>query len=93
MEPQHTVEVLKALADESRLSIVRKLALADMPVTSCDIVAQCRSLGSLSQPAASHHFGKLVRSGIVRETKRGTQKVYELNRELLAKIGVDGTKL
>jgi len=93
MEQQHTVEMLKALADESRLSIVRKLVQADEPVTSCDIVAQCQSLASLSQPAASHHFSKLVRSGIVRETKRGTQKVYELNRALLADIGVDGSKL
>ena len=93
MEQKQTVEVLKALGDDTRLSIVRKLAAADGPVTSCTIVAQCKSLESLSQPAASHHFAKLVKAGVVREQKRGTQKVYELATDTLDAIGVDVTKL
>lgn len=93
MEQKQTVEVLKALADETRLSIVHKLAQAKEPVTSCDIVAQCSSLASLSQPAASHHFGKLVKAGIVRERKNGTKKVYELATDVLESVGVDATKL
>lgn len=93
MEQKQTVEVLKALADDTRLSIVRKLAEAKEPVTSCDIVCSCKSLESLSQPAASHHFAKLVKAGVVREQKRGTQKVYELAADTLASIGVDVTKL
>ena len=62
MEQKQTVEVLKALADDTRLAIVRNLAQANQPVTSCDIVCACASLESLSQPAASHHFAKLVKA-------------------------------
>ncbi len=93
MVQTQTVEVLKALADDTRLSIVRKLALATKPVTSCDIVGSCRLLESLSQPATSHHFAKLVKAGIVIEQKRGTQKAYTLANDALAAIGVDVTKL
>lgn len=93
MEQTQTVEVLKALADDTRLSIVRKLARAKTPVTSCEIVGQCTLLGSLSQPAASHHFAKLVKAGVLREHKRGTQKVYELAHDVLDSTGVDVTKL
>ncbi len=93
MVQTQTVEVLKALADDTRLSIVRKLALADKPVTSCNIVGSCRLLGGLSQPAASHHFAKLVKAGIVIEQKQGTQKAYTLAHDALAAIGVDVTKL
>ncbi len=93
MKQKQKIEVLKALADETRLSIVRKLAEQGEPVTSCDIVASCTSLESLSQPAASHHFSKLVSAGIIREEKQGTKKVYELASDVLASIGVDATKL
>lgn len=93
MEQKLQVEVLKALADETRLSIVRKLATTNEPVTSCDIVGSCGSLSCLSQPAASHHFSKLVAAGVIREQKRGTKKVYSLARDTLASIGVDATKL
>ena len=93
MEQKQKVEVLKALADETRLSIVRKLAEHGKSVTSCDIVCSCKSLESLSQPAVSHHFGKLVAAGIIREEKQGTQKVYELSAEVLESIGIDATRL
>lgn len=93
MDQKQSVEILKALADETRLSIVRKLALAKEPVTSCDIVGSCQQLENLSQPAASHHFAKLVKAGIVHEQKRGTQKVYELADDTLLSIGVDVSKL
>jgi DNA-binding transcriptional ArsR family regulator len=93
MEQQQTVEVLKALADETRLSIVRKLAVQPVAVSSCDIVESCASFLSLSQPAMSHHFGKLVTAGVLREEKQGTKKAYRLNDALLTSIGVDVTKL
>ena len=93
MEQNLTVEVLKALADDTRLSIVRKLAKADGPVTSCDIVCSCKMLSGLSQPAASHHFAKLVKAGVVREQKQGTRKVYSLATDVLESVGVDANKL
>ena len=93
MEQKRTIEILKALADETRLGIVRKLAGETTCQPSCDLIETCASKQQLSQPAMSHHFSKLVDAGVVLEEKRGTQKVYTLNRELLQSIGVDVTKL
>ena len=90
---QTTVEILKALADETRLGLVRSLVGKGEPVTSCEVVTSCASFLALSQPAISHHFIKLVDAGVLREEKRGTQKAYALNRELLASVGIDATKL
>lgn len=90
---QTTVEILKALADETRLGLVRSLVGKGEPVTSCEVVISCASFLALSQPAISHHFIKLVDAGVLREEKRGTQKAYALNRELLASVGIDATKL
>ena len=93
MEQQRTVEVLKALGDETRLSIVRTLAKNGEIVDSCDIVSSCASLAKLSQPAMSHHFGKLVDADVLVEEKRGKQKAYRLNETLLTSIGLDVAKL
>ncbi len=93
MEQQRTIEVLKALADETRLGIVRKLARQQESVAGCEIVTSCASLLRLSQPAMSHHFGKLVEAGVLLEEKAGTSKRYRLNDTLLASIGVDVNKL
>lgn len=88
ISPEQRVEVLKALADETRLSIVEKLIREGGTLASCDILA-CTSVHKLSQPAMSHHFNKLVDAGVIIETKRGTQKLYELNCALLSSVGVD----
>lgn len=86
------VEILKALADETRLSIVQKLIREHGVVASCDILA-CASVHKLSQPAMSHHFGKLVDAGVIKESKQGTQKLYELDYVLLASAGIDITNI
>lgn len=91
-QTQQVTRVLKALADDVRLSIVRKLAREDGVMQGCDIVA-CASVQALSQPAMSHHFAKLVESGVVVEHKRGTQKAYQLNGPLLDSIGINVHKL
>lgn len=93
MNQQNTVEVLKAIADETRLSIVRSLAEKRSAVDSCDIVSSCESLAKLSQPAMSHHFSKLVDAGVLSEEKHGKQKAYRLNQPLLDSIGLDASKL
>lgn len=93
MERTTSVAMFKALADATRLSIVRKLAQTDENLLSCDIIRSCATFHSLSQPAMSHHFNKLVDAGILHEEKRGTQKVYSLNRGALANAGINITKL
>ena len=92
MEQSQTVEILKALADETRLDIVRQVAKGTCGMASCDIVKSCQS-ACLAQPTLSHHFSKLVTAGVLREEKRGTSKVYRLNTETLSAIGIDAAKL
>ena len=86
------VQVLKALADETRLSIVCKLARGSGKTCGCDVTA-CSSVKTMSQPTMSHHFNKLVEAGVVVEEKRGTQKFYALDIDLLESVGVDVKKL
>lgn len=93
MEHKKKVEVLKALADEVRLSVVRKLALEKEPIASCTLVESCSELLKLSQPTMSHHLGKLVDSGVLIEEKQGTQKLYLLNTQLLRNLGLDVNSL
>ena len=93
MNDTQTIDVLKALADETRLSLVRKLAAQAEPIASCDLVSSCASLMKLSQPAMSHHFTNLVDADVLREEKHGTAKQYALNHELLASVGIDISKL
>lgn len=93
MEQKKTVNVLKAMADETRLSIVHQLAQAENAVSRCDIVNSCSHALKLSQPAMSHHFGKLVDAEVILVEKQGTQNLYFLNKDLLTSIGFDVTKL
>ncbi|MBA2278844.1 winged helix-turn-helix transcriptional regulator [Candidatus Saccharibacteria bacterium] len=84
------VNVLKALADKTRLDIVRCLAEKPNDTASCHDVSSC---STLSQPAMSHHFKILVTAGVVLDRKIGTEKIYELNNPLLVSYGIDATKL
>ena len=86
----NSVNVLKALADKTRLDIVRNLVKKSAAMPSCDIVSVC---SSLSQPAMSHHFSKLVDAGVIIEHKKGTEKMYELNSTLFSSLGIDPAKL
>jgi DNA-binding transcriptional ArsR family regulator len=88
-----TATVLKSLADDTRLSIVRKLASDGCEVKSSDIINSCAEFHKLSQPAMSHHFSKLVSAGVLIERKAGVEKRYELNVQLLNDIGIDASNL
>ncbi len=85
MTEQQAIIVLKALADPTRLDIVRTLA-SEQSAASCREVSNC---SQLSQPALSHHFGKLVEAGVVVERKEGKQKFYQLNMILLDSLGIN----
>ncbi|MFT4245134.1 MAG: metalloregulator ArsR/SmtB family transcription factor [Micrococcaceae bacterium] len=85
--------VLKSLADDTRLDIIRKLARDKNEVTSNEIISGCGNALNLSQPTMSHHFNKLVSAKVVTARKQGATKYYQLNNELLESIGIDATKL
>jgi len=93
MEHTETTTILKSLADDMRLSIVRRLASEKKPVLGSAIVSDCASFLKLSQPTMSHHFNKLAQSGVLLVNKVGTEKYYQINHTLLATIGIDATKL
>lgn len=85
--------ILKALADEVRLNLVRKVAKSGKPKLTCDIIKACTHLSSLSQPTISHHINKLVDAQILSEEKVDRHKIYTLNLDLLKKVGIDINKL
>ena len=90
MKDQQTINVLKALADPTRLKLVRSLFKDSHGQKSCsDLSAK----SCLSQPAMSHHFSKLATAGVISETKIGTQKTYILNNDFLNSLGLNIQKL
>lgn len=93
MDAVSSTEILKSLADDTRLSVVRHLTLRQGEVAARDITSDCALALKLSQPTMSHHFAKLVASGVLRERKDGVEKYYQLDTGLLAQHGIDATKL
>lgn len=89
MHDEQTITILKALADPTRLKIIRQL-VCESAGTPCSKV---RGQSSLSQPTMSHHISKLVEAGLVHEHKDGKEKVYELNKSLFQDHGLDPAKL
>lgn len=83
------VTILRALADETRLGMVRAVAQRRGAVSGCDVIQTCEQLSQLSQPTLSHHFAKLVDAGVLIEYKSGTHKSYELNKRLLTHSGIN----
>lgn len=90
---QNKAAIFKSLGDETRLSIVRKLAQDGKEVNGHDIVSDCSVTLKLSQPTMSHHFQKLVACGALKERKVGVEKYYQLNTDLLIGTGINVKKL
>ncbi len=62
----------KALADATRLRIVKLLEVREMCV--CEVMV---ALG-LTQPTASHHLGLLENAGLVKDRKEGKWVFYSI---------------
>ncbi len=65
--------MLKALADESRLSLLRLLAKNEHTVT--DLAVEV----NLGEPTVSHHLTKLREAGFVTLRMAGNQRFYRVN--------------
>jgi ArsR family transcriptional regulator, arsenate/arsenite/antimonite-responsive transcriptional repressor len=76
-----SVELLKALADPTRLQMVGVLKGSPQPVCICDFTASFQ----LSQPTISHHMAKLKDAGLVEVTKAGIWAYYRLATHLDAR--------
>jgi DNA-binding transcriptional ArsR family regulator len=66
------VRFFQALADPTRLSIVRELAAGE--VCACDLTSCCE----VSQPTVSHHLRTLKEAGVVVAEQEGTRIYYRL---------------
>ena len=75
------IRILQALAEPTRLAIVRQLAGA-AEVCACDLTVCC----DVSQPTVSHHLKVLREAGIVAGTRRGTWIYYRLQPKAAARI-------
>src|SRR5947208_3425002 len=81
LQPQETarrVEVLKALADPTRLEIVAILRRATEPICVCDLTATFE----LSQPTLSHHLARLKEAGLIELRRGGVWSYYTLPAQL-----------
>ena len=84
----HTVGILKALADDTRMTIIRELLInKEMRVQ------ELSKKFTLSQPTLSHHFSILVDTHILIAKKDGAYWVYNLNTPYLEQIGINMQKL
>jgi ArsR family transcriptional regulator len=84
----HTVTFLKALADQTRIDIIKELL--KKKEMSCQ---QLMKKFSLSQPTLSHHFNKLVDNHILLSRREGALWFYTLNQSLLKQKGIDVKRL
>jgi DNA-binding transcriptional ArsR family regulator len=75
---KETAEILKVLADPTRLSMLAVLWAAEAPVCICDFTAAF----DLTQGTISHHMGKLKEAGLVESSKQGIWIYYRLREQL-----------
>jgi ArsR family transcriptional regulator len=68
------VQLLQALADPTRLAIVRELA-SEPEICACDLTDCC----GVRQPTVSHHLKVLREAGVVLAERQGTWIYYRLD--------------
>jgi|SRR5919201_2740499 ArsR family transcriptional regulator len=76
------VDVLKALADPTRVQMVLALREAKEPACICDFTATF----GLSQPTVSHHMKKLRDAGLVEASRQGIWTYYRLRPHLPERV-------
>ena len=69
------VRRFKALADATRLTILRELVESAEPVCACELGEGVE----LEQPTVSHHLKVLREAGLVTSERRGTWAYYQLH--------------
>jgi ArsR family transcriptional regulator len=77
------IRLLQALADPTRLAILRQLSAAG-PVCACDFTACC----DVAQPTVSHHLKVLREAGWVDGERRGTWIWYTIRPDALARLAL-----
>ena len=87
-EQERLLRVFKALADATRLEILRLVGSQSGPTCVCDIVDHF----DLRQPTISHHLKVLREAGLLRSSRRGIWSFYEADPEGLRALA-DASRL
>ena len=81
------IQLLAALADPTRLEILRQLA-GSAEVCACDFTSCC----GVSQPTVSHHLKVLRDARVVTSERRGSWVFYRIAPNLIERLsGIAGT--
>jgi DNA-binding transcriptional ArsR family regulator len=83
------VQLLAALADPVRLSIIRELSASPGAVCACDFTDCC----NVSQPTVSHHLKVLREAGVLTSERRGTFIYYSLAPDFQSRWSSIGASL
>jgi len=75
-EVQQTADLLKALGEFNRLSLVYKLCDCQSPQNAMCLCDCC----SVDASVVSRHLKTLTQAGILTATKKGREKIYSLDR-------------
>jgi len=75
------IRLLSALADPTRLAIVRELA-ETTETCACDFTATC----DVGQPTVSHHLRVLREAGVVTSERRGQWIYYRLAPDVAVRL-------
>ena len=81
--PDPDIRLLAALADPTRMEILRQLA-GSSEVCACDFTSCCNVL----QPTISHHLRVLRDAGAVVSTRRGNWVFYRIAPSLIDRLGL-----
>jgi DNA-binding transcriptional ArsR family regulator len=76
------IQLLAALADPTRMEIVRELS-GSAEVCACDFTSCC----DVSQPTVSHHLRVLRDAGVVTSERRGNWVFYRLAPNVGERLG------
>src|ERR1051325_10375382 len=79
--PNPEIQLLAALADPTRLEILRQLA-GSAEVCACDFTDCC----DVSQPTISHHLKVLRDAGVVTSERRGSWVFYRIAPNLIDRL-------
>ncbi|MEM9387647.1 MAG: hypothetical protein AAGA68_21515 [Pseudomonadota bacterium] len=77
---QETADLLKALGEFNRLSLVYRLCQCQVPQNAMCLCECC----SVDASVASRHLKTLAQEGVVQFERKGREKTYSLNRGQVA---------
>ncbi len=92
MEDRQLIQAMAALAQETRLEVVRILAAAggeadsaaDLGVGSLSVGAIAEKLGGVNPATLSHHLKELSNAGLIQARRKSRHIFYSINRDVMA---------